>query len=197
MSSNERGTSLVEVLVSVMFLGLFAAEIHQFSRMMLRGVRVLETASEAQEAARIGVALIVHDLRSAGYDGDGSLGNGLRVADAEAVEIATDLNADGDTDDSQELVGYRFDRDRQTLERVMAGVSQPMLEDVAPNGFSVSYFSSDGSALATSGGPLDDAARKRVRRIDIAFAIAIAHPDSAYTTAIRAAQTASICLRNE
>src|SRR5262249_14465839 len=121
MSSNERGASLGEVLVSIVFLGLLAADTQQFSGALLRGVRVLETASEVQEAARIGVALVVHDLRGAGYDGDGSLGNGLRLADADAVEIAADLNGDGDTDDSQEVVGYRFDRDRQTLMRVMGG----------------------------------------------------------------------------
>ena len=48
------------------------------ARAMLRGVRVLEVASEAQEAARLGVQLIVADAREAGFSPDGPLPDGVR-----------------------------------------------------------------------------------------------------------------------
>ena len=196
MNRGEHGASLVEVLVSLSFLGLLATDMHQFGRAMLRGIRVLESTCEAEEAARIGSGMIVHDLRSAGYGASASLGNGLRFAATDAVEVGADLNADGDTDDAQEVVGYRLDRDRHLLMRVMAGVAQPMLTDLGSEGLQLAYYAADGSTLSGPGGVLDDDSRRRVRRIDIIIAIEAAHPDPAYPTPIRARQTASVCLRN-
>src|SRR5262245_27231180 len=61
------GFTLVELLVGIGLLALFALVMQQFCRTVLRGVRVLEVASEAQEAARLAAQLIVADLRESGY----------------------------------------------------------------------------------------------------------------------------------
>lgn len=191
------GSTLVELLVSLVFLALLTATVQQFATAMLRGVRVLETASEAQEAARLGVGMIVGDLRDAGYSPDGDLGNGLRRAEVDAIALARDLNGDGDTDDGNEQVAYAYARDRRMLQRAMgSGPPQPLLGDLDLDGLRFSYFGADGP-IATAPGGLDAAQRALVRRVTARVAIAIPHPDPAFSTPLRAEQTGVVWLRNE
>ena len=196
MNRENSGAALVEVLVALLFLGLIATDLQQFARTMLRGVRGLEAATEAQEAARIATELIVRDLRNAGYGADGALANGIRIAAADTVEVGADLNGDGDTDDAQEVIGYRLGPDRRTLMRVMAGVPQPLLTDLGLDGLRFAYHAADGSLLSGPGATLDSNTRRRVRRIDVVVAVEIPHPDPSFVTPIRSTQTATVCLRN-
>ncbi len=193
----ERGASLVELMVGIAFLGWFAVAMGQFSRAILRGTRVLEVASEAQEAARMGVQLIERDVRDAGYRPDGEPLSGVRRAEVGAIEIARDLDGDGDTDDANEVVGYRLDADRRMLLRNLGDAPpQPMLADLAPDGLRFTYFDAAGAILAPGPAGLDDAARVRVRRVDVLLVVEIPHPDPSSRGPLRRTQTASIWLRN-
>lgn len=193
---DRRGFSLVELLVAICFLGLFTITVQQFARTMLRGVRVLEVASEAQEAARLGVQLVVADLREAGYSPTAALGNGVRRAAPEAVELVRDLNGDGDTDDSNERVGYQYAADRRALLRSQgAAAPQPLLNDVPAEGVLFTYLGGDGTPLSGAS-ELDDAQRARVRRVGVRLRLEIRHPDPAYARPIRAEQQAVASLRN-
>lgn len=186
----QRGATVVEFLVSAVLLSLLALSLHQLTRALLFGVRVLEAASEAQEAARIGIHLMVRDLRTAGFSRDGCLGNGVRFAGPARVEIVNDLNWDGDSDDANERIGYQFDSATRSLRRSTGGAPpQPLLSDMAEDGLELSYL--DGAGLPVSGAALD-----RIRRIDITLRVAVPHPDPAYSKPLRAAQTATVALRN-
>jgi hypothetical protein len=192
MLAGQRGVTLMELLASVLFLSLLAVSLHQLTRALLFGVRVLEAASEAQEAARIGVHLMVRDLRTAGFSPDGRLGNGIRFAGPARVEIANDLNWDGDSDDANEMIGYHFDSVTRSLRRRMGTAPpQPLLSDLAEDGLELSYLDGDGLPV-----PVPSAALDRIRRIDITLRVAVPHPDPAYSHPLRAAQTASVALRN-
>ncbi len=187
-----RGSSLVEMLVSLLFFAIFATVVQQFSRSMLRGVRVLELASEAQEAARIGVQSIVRDLRGAGFSPKGSLASAVRRAAADAVEVASDLNGDGDTSDANERVGYSLDATKRALLRQLGGgAPQPMLADLAPGGLAFVYFGPGGTRLAD---PAADAGL--IRRIDVRLAVEVATSEPIARGAIRVEQTGSAFLRN-
>jgi hypothetical protein len=190
------GFSLVELLVCTLFLALFALAMQQFCRTVLRGVRVLEAASEAQEAARLATQLIVADLREAGYGPAGGLGNGLRRASPDAVEIVRDLSGDGDVDDTNERIGYQYDAVRSALLRSQGGAPpQPLLSDLSADGVRFSFRADDGTALG-GGEPLDDAMRTRVRRVDVQIVVAIPHPDPAFRQPIRVGQYGVASLRN-
>jgi type II secretory pathway component PulJ len=190
------GSTLVELLVSIVFLALLTATVQQFARAMLRGVRVLEAASEAQEAARLGVGLIVGDLRDAGYSPHGDLGNGLRRAEVDAIALARDLNGDGDTDDGNERVAYLYARERRTLQRAMGDAPpQPLLGDLALDGLRFTYFSAEGPVTPAAGG-LDAGQRALIRRVTAHLAIAIPHPDPSFTIPLRTEQTGVVWLRN-
>src|SRR5690606_23871960 len=116
MMRNCRGATLVELLISLLAFALFATGVQQFSRTMLRGVRVLEAAAEVEEAARLGSQLIAGDLRDAGFSPLGTLGTGVQVAAPDAVALRRDLNGDGDSDDPNEAVAYRYVAARRQLQ---------------------------------------------------------------------------------
>ncbi|HSQ00796.1 MAG TPA: prepilin-type N-terminal cleavage/methylation domain-containing protein, partial [Candidatus Dormibacteraeota bacterium] len=190
-----RGFTLVELLVGVLAFALFAVGVQQFTRTMLRGVRVLEAAAEAQEAARLGVQLIAGDLRDAGFSPTGALGNGLRRAAPDAVALVRDLNGDGDSDDANEAVAYQYAADRRCLLRAPGGAPpQPLLNDVPDGGVRFSFVGADGGAFA--GGELDPAARALVRRVVVRFVVEVANPDPADSRPLRAEQQATVVLRN-
>jgi type II secretory pathway component PulJ len=197
MTRGGAGFSLVELLVGMAFLGLFGLLVHHFCSAMVRGVRVLEVASEAQGAAGLGVQLIVADAREAGFSPGGPLPDGVRRAGREAFAIARDLNGDGDVDDANERVSYQYAADRQALLRAQGDApAQPLLGDLAEDGLTFSYLAADGAPLPTSDGELDAAQRARIRRVAVRLAISIRHPDPAYSRPLRAEQAAVATLRN-
>ena len=191
------GASLVELLVGLLLLAVSAAVVQQFLRAVLYGVRVLEVASEAQEAARIGVQQMVRDLRGAGYSPSTGSANGIRLATVDAAEIESDFNGDGDTADANEVVGYSLNRGTRTLMRTMGQApAQPMIADLAPNGLVLTHLDANGEPVPMVNGTVADGDRERIRRIDIVVRIEIAHPDPAYRQPVRAVQTATVTLRN-
>lgn len=197
MSRRGAGFSLVELLIGMAFLGLFGIVVQQFCSAMLRGVRVLEVASEAQEAARLGVQLIVADAREAGFSPGGPLADGVRRAGREAFAIARDLDGDGDVNDANERVTYQYAADRHALLRAQGDApAQPLFSDLADDGLTFSYLAADGAPLPTSDGELDAAQRARIRRVAVRLAISIRHPDPAYPLPLRAEQDAVATLRN-
>lgn len=190
------GFSLVELLISLVVFALLATGMAQFARSMLHGVRVLEVASEAQEAARLGAQLVAGELRDAGYSPDAGLGNGVRRAAPAAIVIVRDLNGDGDSDDANETVGFQYAADRRALMRGLgAAPPQPLLADVPADGLRLAYLTADGAVLSGPG-ELDAAQRARIRRIVATVAVELRNPNPADARPIRASQTAVVALRN-
>ncbi|MEO8601831.1 MAG: prepilin-type N-terminal cleavage/methylation domain-containing protein [bacterium] len=189
------GFSLVELLVSLVVGALLATSMAQFAQAMLAGVRVLEAASEAQEAARLGAQLIAGELRDAGFSPDGRLGNGVRRAAPTAVSLVRDLNGDGDSDDANEAVGFEYAADRRALMRVLGSAPpQPLLADLPADGLQLTYFATDGTPLG--GGELEATPRARIGRIVATVTVEMRNPNPAETRPIRASQTAAVALRN-
>ena len=192
-----RGASLVELLVGMLLLALFALAVHRFCSTMRRGVAVLEAASEAQATARLGVQLIVADVREAGFSPAGPLADGLRQAGPTALAIARDLNGDGDVNDANERVTYQYTPARRVLSRAQGDAApQPLIDELDDNGQLFSYLGADGRALSSDGGELDAVARARVRRVAIRLAVAVPNPDPAVRQPLRALETATATLRN-
>lgn len=191
-----RGFTLVELLVALLVCALLATAVAQFSRTMLRGVRVLEVASEAQEAARLGAQLIAGELRDAGFSPEARLGNGIRRASDDAVALRRDLNGDGDSDDASEAVAFLYAAGTRTLTRGLgAAPPQPLLNDVPDGGLRFTYFDADGAPL-TAAGDLSDAQRARIHLVVARVAVELRNPNPSDPRPIRATQTATVVLRN-
>lgn len=192
----EDGSTLVELIVGLMFAALFAAMLQQFSRSMLHGVGVLEIASEAEEAVRVALHVITRDLRDAGCSADGRLGNGIRNARPDGVDAVADRNGDGDTDDANERVGYSTDVPTRTLRRAMGlAPPQPFLPNLTADGTSFRYYDAAGKPLLID--PPDAPDRARIRRIEVTLQIELPNPDPASPVPIRIAQSGAVALRNE
>jgi prepilin-type N-terminal cleavage/methylation domain-containing protein len=191
-----RGFTLVELLVALLVCALLATAVAQFSRSMLRGVRVLEVASEAQEAARLGAQLIAGELRDAGFSPEARLSNGIRRAADDAVALVRDLNGDGDSDDASEAVAFLYAADTRSLMRGLGNAPpQPLLNDVPSGGLRFTYFDADGTRLAALG-ELSDAQRARIRRVVAQVAVELRNPNPSDSRPIRATHTATVVLRN-
>jgi hypothetical protein len=175
----------------------FAAVLHTFSRTLFRGAGLLETSSECQEAARIGVQLVTRDLRGAGFHARGGSIEAIRFARADSVGISMDLNGDGDVADLNEKVAYSLDTEKRALMRTLGDASpQPMLNGLAPDGLQLSYFDGSGRLLPLGETGLADADRPSVRRIDVTLRVELPNPDPAQSTPLRQEQTGTVWLRN-
>jgi hypothetical protein len=191
----DRGASLLELIVGLAFAGIFGAMLHQFSRSMVHGVGVLEVASEAEEAVRVALHVITADLRNAGFSPAGGLGNGVRSARDDGVDIIADHNGDGDSDDPNERVGYVTDAPTRTLRRAMGLASpQPFLPHLAEQGVRFRYYDAAGNVLLID--PPDAPERAEIRRIEVTLHTELPHPDPASPVPIRIVQTGAIALRN-
>jgi type II secretory pathway component PulJ len=197
MSSGRAGFSLVELLIGMAFLALFAAMVQSSCSALLRGVRILEVASEAQETARLGVQLIVADAREAGFSPGGALPDGIRRASRTIVGIARDLNGDGDVDDAQERVTYSYAPDRRALLRAQGDAApQPLIDGLDDDGLALTYVDAQGMPLDPGTAELDSNQLARIRRIAVRVRIALPSPDPASRAPLRAEERATAMLRN-
>lgn len=125
------GFTLVELLVA-MTLGLVVlGGILQMFVRQHRTNAVQQQVTYAQQNVRAAMDLMVREIRGSGYNPTNADGfEGILAASATYVRIQSDLNADGDTDDSasskrtapdledpHEDVTYKFDKKKLVLRR--------------------------------------------------------------------------------
>ncbi len=163
----ERGVTLVEMLVCLALLGLLGALSASFSRLVLINLRLAEATVTTRTGVVLAVDAFVRELRLAGFSSDPSF-LGFPAASATEVEIATDLNLDGFSNDPSERVAYRYSNARQAFGRATGnGGAQTIVSNVPPECVQLAYFDAAGTSLGSVGSPLSLAERKRIRRIHL------------------------------
>lgn len=193
----EHGGSLSEVLISLLFVGVVAGTMQQFGTIMRHGARVHEIAADAQEDVWAGLEFIERDLRGARYSPAGVLTNGLRRAKRDSVQVASDLDGDGDTDDANEVIAYGVNAGNRTLTRALGGASpQPVINHVADDGLEFAYFDADGNPLDPTTTGLSATDRARVRRIDVRLSVTRSRTDPSFRDPISSTGTTTVFLRN-
>jgi hypothetical protein len=196
--TQQHGASLVEVLVSTVFLSILMAISYSFARAALMAARVQAVKSDAQETTVMALDVMARELRMAGFSAAGVALQALRAAGADHVEAAMDLTGDGDTDDSNERIAYSYDSDTHQLRRATGGASpQPFIGNVAPSGFQLLYFDAVGAEIPSGSTGMTSEQLVQVRRIDVALQLQFANPDPNVAAPLRAAVSTSVCLRNQ
>lgn len=120
--NGQRGFSLVELMVSMAVLLLALAGL---AKMMIEGSqinRAQQMTAQVQANARNCMTMVVHKLRSAGWD---PANNNLALVtwdsdltdDISEIEVFADLDGDGDTDETDEQVLIRHTGDRVVWRR--------------------------------------------------------------------------------
>lgn len=197
-AASQRGMSVVELLLSTVFVSILMAISYTFARAALMTSRVQAIKSDAQEATVMALDIMAHELRMAGFSAAGASLPPLRTAAPDRVDVVCDLNGDGDTTDSNERVAYSYDDAAHELKRATGGASpQPFVRNVAPMGFHLSYFDTGGSEIPAAATGMTAAELLRVHRIDVALQVEFTNPDPNVAAPLRSALTSSICLRNQ
>jgi hypothetical protein len=171
---------------------------YSFARAALMSAKVQEVKSEVQEATVMAVDVLTRELRLAGWSAAAQPLTAIRVADREYVEVACDLDGDGDSDDPNELIAYSYDAETRQVMRATAGGSpQPLVRSVPPGGLRFSYVDAAGSEIPVGAGGLSLADRRRVRRIDVLLQVQLANPDPLAGHPLVSTVSSSVCLRNQ
>jgi hypothetical protein len=191
------GTSLVEVLLSTLFVSLLGALSYSFARAALMSMRVQEARSEAENTVATALDLLSREVRMAGFSAGGTALTGVVAAAQDRVEVVADFDGDGQTTGANEHIAYSYSPDKHALLRTTGAASpQPLAMNLATDGVAFSYFDASGQEIAAGQAlPLDE--RRRIHRIDVVLRVEVTNPDPAVTAPLRSAGGTSICLRNQ
>jgi len=186
------------VLTSSLFVSILVTMSYGFTRAALQSWRIQEAKSEAQEVTVMGLDVLARDLRLAGFSATAAPLVGIRSAGRDHIEVASDLNGDGDTADANELIAYAYDDLKQQLTRATGGASpQPFVLNVPSGGVRFSFFDANGSELSTAAGDLTAAECRRIHRIDMVLRVDIPNPSPDESTPLTSTVSSSVCLRNQ
>jgi len=191
------GSALVEALVATLMLAFLGAYAYGFVRAALATVRTQEVVAEGAAATALAAAVWAQEMRVAGFGATGRGPGALRVATATTIEVAADLNGDGDIDDPHEIVAYGYDASRRLVTRATGGgAPQPFVTDVTSDGVRFSYFDAAGGELAIPAEGLSLAARRRVRAVRFELRLALAHRGAFGGGEVAAWTSSTVHLRN-
>jgi type IV pilus assembly protein PilW len=138
---------------------------------------IREQTAEMQQNARIAMALMVREIRMAGYNPTDTTGvGGIMIAEPHRIRITMDLNGDGDTNDANEDLTYSLydsggDGDDDLGRRPANGDNQPVAENIESLSFAY---------LADTMTPAANPAH--IRLVRITLTARTARPDRGYPT---------------
>ncbi len=196
--ATQRGSSLVELLTSTLFVSTLMLMAYGFARAALMNARLQEAKSEAQEVTVMAIDVLARELRMAGFSAAGTPLMAVRAAAPDRVEVACDLNGDGDSADSNELIAYTYNPDKRQLMRATGGGSpQPFVRNVAADGVRFAFIDAGGAPVSLSSGGGTTAERSRICRIDVELRVALPNPDPTIATPLTSRVSSSVYLRNQ
>jgi hypothetical protein len=191
------GSSLIELMISTMFVTVLMAISYTFARAVFLSVQAQDAKSDAQGLLMTATDMLARDLRLAGFSASGQPLEAVRAATRERVEVAADLDGDGVTDDPNELIAYSYSAEKHELVRATGGASpQPLVPNVPSGGLRFAFFDANGSEI-TGDGALATEQRRRIHRIDVVLQTELSNADTAGRKPPVSAVSTSICLRNQ
>ena len=191
------GSSLVELMISTMFITVLMAMSYTFARAAFLSVKAQDAKSDTQELLLMATDLLTRDLRLAGFSASGQPLEAVRAATRERVQVAADFDGDGATDDPNELIAYSYSAEKHELMRATGGASpQPLVPNVPPGGLQFTFFDANGSEIPGDGA-LATEQRRRIHRIDVVLQTELSNTDAAGREPPVSAVSTSICLRNQ
>ncbi len=194
---DRRGWTVVDALLSMMFLGLLAGILQSFATTSLHALRVRQVADDLDETARIALDIMARDIRDVGYGLPDAGDRGLRAASGTHIRLARDLDLDGETSSANERVGYALDSEFGQLRRQLGGASpQPMVQDVDAEQVLFRFLDEAGNEIGAEGIELEAGQRADVRQIEITLRLSAPHPVAGSRDRIAVEHRTSVGLRN-
>lgn len=174
----QQGFTLAELLVSSLLFLIALAGIYVFFRGQLYAIKSEEARLGAVQGARVGLDFMTREIRNAGYNPVGAVGCGIVIAQGQLIRVVSNArpedNVCGGTQTS-EVVTYAYDSTDKQITRD----GQPLVENVPPAGFSLSYYRNDGTPISLSGNPPQVASTDlpSIRGISARIMTQVSHPD--------------------
>ena len=149
LSKEESGFTLVEVMVTMMLMIIAMFALYSVFDMSIRVFSFGNDKVEAVENARLGLAKMEREIRSA-YPYNKPADDQILDPTSGADKIVFGNDLDGSrTISSDEIITYRRGvSDPTTLQREKGGVSNPVVEYV--DGLTFDYLKADGSPASSS-----------------------------------------------
>lgn len=185
---DNRGFTLVELMITVAIAGLVVAGVHSAYTVQQRSYTAQSQVTEMQQNIRAALNMMTEEIRMAGFDPTiiSGMGAGADITDASVgrIRFTQDITEDGDTADTDEDLHYGFsnandanddgvaDAGAAPLGRQTGGAGgfQPVADNIQAIEFS--YLDSGGIPTAV----LSD-----IRSVQISILARAGRPDPDYT----------------
>jgi len=169
------GFTLVELLIAIAIGGVVMAGICSAYYSQQESYITQDQVSAMQQNLRAGLWFMEREIRMASYDPTGTANAGIVTANATSIRFTLDLNADGDTDDSNEDITYALydsdgDGDSDLARKVGVENNQPVADNVDVLNFV--YLDQAGDIATT----LPD-----IRSVQVTLVARAQRPDTRYT----------------
>src|SRR6202162_4921868 len=142
----QTGHSLVDVLVATAIMGLVMSATLSMLQSGLAAWGWGAGRVEAQQAIRVALERMAHELREAGYDPTYAGIEAVLVAGPAQIVFQRHRNGSGLIDPTRERVTYLLRPKETTLRRDAGGGAQPLAENVTR--FALSHLDSCGASTA-------------------------------------------------
>jgi prepilin-type N-terminal cleavage/methylation domain-containing protein len=178
------GFSMIELLIVIAILAVLFTFMYKGFERLNRYYTTENVKANTQQSARIGVEMMVQDIRLAGLNPLGTAGAGIVAATPTSLHFTADVNFDGDVADPFEDITYALNGTR--LQQTNHLGTETLLEDVSTLGFR--YFDTNDNLIPF---PIDDAGElAAIRTVEIALSLnRLAGRDGSvsrtYTTRVR------------
>lgn len=160
MENKTSGFTLIELLIAMTLSLLVIASLGTVFLTQFKTYDLQEQLVEMTQNARAAMDMMTSEIRMAGYDYNGTMNStDPNAADfvgipynATQIECYADLNRDGDTNDSNEHITYKYfdttSYPKQIKRKTGSGSFQPFAENI--QGLSYIYFDENGNATTTT-----------------------------------------------
>jgi type II secretory pathway pseudopilin PulG len=194
----EAGFSLVEFLISSTILVVLGASVFSAITDIGRTASYQTEVQTVLQNTRVGMDTIARRIKQAGNNPLSAAFEGITIGGAHQVQIRSDLTGsapgqpnkgdpDGDTNDLDENVTFRYDANGRAIEMVLGDGTVCRIANYI-SAFSMQYFDATGSATAVG-------ANVRRIRVAISGATTLANPKTGQTYGITLTEDIDVSTR--
>jgi len=182
------GFSMIELLIVIGILAILFTFIYKGFERLNRYYTAENVKANTQQSARIGIEMIVQDIRLAGLNPLGTAGAGIVAASPTSFQFTADVNFDGDLDDPFENITYDLngtDLRQRNSNLLLSPNFEVLLSNVTTLVFT--YLDDTGTAIPTA-----DLATRRADIRTVGITLTVNRPagrdgtvSRTYTTQVR------------
>ncbi len=196
---NQRGISVVEVLVAAVLGVIVIGTVNSFSRFQLFSLRNQAAQNDVQMVARSVSDIFARDVRRSGFNPQCGAGvDALSLAKPGEVLLNADHDGDGALGGIDESLLYRFVANGGTygFERVANGRADLLIDGVDPGATRFRYYDGNGAELTNGIAGLSNAEMALIRRIRLELAVSASSADPSGSVPVEVQIANDVDIRN-